>query len=186
MPYNYLNELSKIYPLTDKGVGESTHYYTIVYNRIMEPYRNKAKGILELGVGSGDSLRMWKQYFSHAMIYGIDNNKNYKFSEHRIKVFIGNQEDTSFLLSVCNGIKSKFDFIIDDASHAPQKILQSYRFLITYLKIGGYYFIEDINKKDIYKLLPAVNDIDFVKTRCTELYLHGMNNATMLVIHRTG
>jgi len=52
----------------DKG---TTHSYIEVYEEILAPYRKTAKNILEIGLMSGESLRMWDEYFK-GEVFGID------------------------------------------------------------------------------------------------------------------
>jgi hypothetical protein len=52
----------------DKG---SVHSYIEFYEEVLAPYRRKAKNILEIGLMSGESLRMWSEYFT-GTVYGID------------------------------------------------------------------------------------------------------------------
>src|SRR6185369_13519508 len=52
----------------DKG---TVHSYIEVYEELFAPYRKKAKNILEIGLMSGESLRMWTEYFS-GNVFGID------------------------------------------------------------------------------------------------------------------
>ena len=72
--YN-LNTLAKLCG-TDKF---GFHKYTQIYSDHFKFFKNKNIKLLEIGVGGykdlnygGNSLRMWKKYFSKAEIYGID------------------------------------------------------------------------------------------------------------------
>ena len=55
---------------TDKAVR---HNYTLNYDWLLEPYRNSAKNVMEIGVKKGGSLKLWREYFHRdAHIFGID------------------------------------------------------------------------------------------------------------------
>ena len=55
---------------TDKSTR--THGFTNHYQVYFELLRDLPLKLLEIGVQSGASLRMWKQYFPKAEIYGLD------------------------------------------------------------------------------------------------------------------
>jgi hypothetical protein len=71
-----------------------------VYPKMLQRFRNKTFSLLELGIGYGGSLRMWRDYFPKANIYGIDNNPDTIFQERRITTFLGDQADRGFLAKV--------------------------------------------------------------------------------------
>ena len=55
----------------DKGTAHSyiEHYYEYAF----KPYRNKNINLLEIGIAQGQSLRMWREYFSpDSRIIGYD------------------------------------------------------------------------------------------------------------------
>jgi len=58
------------YP-SDKNSYHS--YIEDVYEEYFSPYRNKKINLLEIGVSFSGSIRLWKDYFKNAQIYGIDN-----------------------------------------------------------------------------------------------------------------
>ena len=125
--------------------GSKYHDYMIWYEKYLAPTKNKIKVFLEIGIGYGVSLRIWREYFPNAIIYGIDHNQTCKqHEEDRIKVCIGRQENLSFLEDVC---KQTFDYdiVIDDGDHIYEHQLISLSYLLPKLKKGGYYFIEDLS-----------------------------------------
>jgi len=71
---------------TDKA--SDFHNYTEFYDKYFNLDRGNIKNVLEIGVFRGNSLRMWKDYFFNAIIYGIDIDKNCNFTEERIKILI--------------------------------------------------------------------------------------------------
>ena len=59
---------------TDKG---NVHSYLPLYETLLNPIKDSAKNILEVGIGdfgpkNGGSLLLWKNYFTKATIHGID------------------------------------------------------------------------------------------------------------------
>jgi hypothetical protein len=100
---------------TDKVVNG----YFWQYDRLLTPWVDQAIVLLELGVHEGASLQLWRDYFPHGTIAGIDIElpKNFEPTE-RVHLFEGSQGDTGFLSEVARRVvPDGFDIIIDDASH---------------------------------------------------------------------
>lgn len=172
-----LSELSLNYPLTDKGPikadGTLGHNYTETYESHFKSLRDKKLKILEIGFGGGDSLKLWKEYFTKAEIYCIDNNlsriQEYNYvPDERIKIFYGDQSDPSSLIESCNQMGvSNFDIIIDDGSHIDSHIMTTFNTLFErYLSPGGLYFVEDYLNTLTY-ISESIYSIDYKKELTT-------------------
>jgi len=144
----YRNDLIKLSVIcgTDKGCH---HKYAKHYQTHFSKFKNKKIKLLEIGVGGygdwkegGLSLKMWKAYFSKAIIYSFDIYDKRELSGKRIKIFQGNQSDKKFLSKLSNEI-GKLDIIIDDGSHKNKDVIVSFKELFPLLKHGGIYVIED-------------------------------------------
>lgn len=140
-----LNKLALIFKTDKYGV----HYYTPNYQTHFEAFKNKKINLLEVGVGGyknplsgGNSLRMWKAFFSRAKIFAIDIYDKKQLEEDRITIFKGSQIDYSFLDSIISDIGS-LDIIIDDGSHINTHVITTFEYLFPKLKKGGIYVIED-------------------------------------------
>jgi SAM-dependent methyltransferase len=124
------------------------HNYAIKYDRILSNNRNNFKKILEIGIGGdntndgGQSLRMWKEYFPQATIFGLDIINKKSQEEDRIQIFQGDQSDLSTLESISNF--GPFDLIIDDGSHYYEHQIISFQNLFSSVRPGGFYIIEDV------------------------------------------
>ncbi len=135
---------------TDKGGehlqrGDTCHNYTPFYHEMFKDRRDTVKNVLEIGVAGGHSLRMWREYFPNAMIWGIDSNKVCIFNDGRIRCFAADQYNESDLLRVIRRIgEPKLDLIVDDGSHEPAHQIFTAQVLLPYLKADGIYVIEDI------------------------------------------
>jgi hypothetical protein len=142
-------------PLTRLAIKHGTdkwgpHFYTPLYHALFSPLRDRPIRLLEIGVGGygfhtigGASLAMWAEYFSNAMITGIDIVEKRLALDPRIKVFRGSQDDPIFLKNVC-AERGPFDIIIDDGSHVPKQVAASFNILFPSLVDGGIYVIEDM------------------------------------------
>jgi hypothetical protein len=133
---------------TDKGNvhhsfdGES---YLRRYDAYFRALRRRPIALLELGVKTGSSLRMWRDYFRRGRVYGIDIDPAAARQAARgISVAIGSQADPDFLRTAFPE-EPLFDVIIDDASHVNAYTLASFRALFhERLRPGGLYVIEDL------------------------------------------
>jgi SAM-dependent methyltransferase len=126
-----------------------THYFA-AYQEVFGPRRDDPMRILEIGVLSGSSLRLWKRYFRNpkTMIVGIDISPEcIKFDSpaEGIRVKIGSQADAGFLKSIVEEF-GPFDLIIDDGSHHSSHMIASFNCLYgDGLKDTGIYFVEDLH-----------------------------------------
>ncbi len=142
------DDLSKlaVHFRTDKW---GTHRYTQHYQRHLQHLKNDAMNLLEIGIGGysragqgGASLRMWKQFFPHAQIFGVDIQDKSFVDEDRITTFVGDQSDPDSLIAIANKIGT-LDVIIDDGSHRSPHILTTFETLFPLLSDGGIYAVED-------------------------------------------
>ena len=118
--------------------------YLNIYEKHFEKIRNDVKVFVEIGILNGKSLKMWKEYFPNAIIYGIDINPNCKqFEEDRIKILIGDQNNDDFLNKVKSEIK-EIDILLDDGSHITTHQIKTFNYLHELIKSGGFYIIEDL------------------------------------------
>ena len=98
----------------------------------------------------GASLRVWRDYFPNAYIYGADIDKSILFSEQRIKTFYINQLDSKSIKSFWNNIgSSDFDFIVDDGLHTFSAGINLFKNSIERLSQFGIYVIEDVQINDL-------------------------------------
>jgi len=158
-----LNEIWKKYK-SDKG---TVHSYITYYEKVLEDYKNTENGVLEIGVYQGLSIKMWREYFSKAKVYGVDIS----FSQYVLNLDLdvnwikGHQSVEETFKDVNN-----LDVIIDDGSHKLHDQLKSFELLWPKLNLGGIYIIEDIididkEKEHFIKLHKNVFVHDFRKLK---------------------
>jgi len=131
---------------TDKGNDHHTFEgvsYLDVYSHYFDPIRDRVTQVLELGVLRGQSLKMWRDYFPSAEVWGVDINPT-AVADYgpRIHVVTGSQIDRDALASAAPG--QLFDVVVDDGSHLVDHILQSFELLWPRVAPGGYYVVEDL------------------------------------------
>ena len=139
----YSNDLENYFYKNQKRLIHKWIHYFDVYDQHFSKFRNKKINVLEIGVDSGGSLQMWKDYFGdQAKIYGIDINPQSRFDEDRIKVFIGSQSDRTFLENALGEI-GLLDLVIDDGCHRCPEQIVSFEYLFPSLQDDGVYLCED-------------------------------------------
>jgi archaellum component FlaC len=121
------------------------HYFP-AYERHFAPFVGRSATIIEIGIGEGGSLQLWKRFFGpHAQIVGIDVAPRCKaFEEDQIAVRIGSQDDPDFLASIVDEFGTP-DIVIDDGSHVMAHIAASFEALYGRLSKNGIYLIEDLH-----------------------------------------
>lgn len=128
---------------TDKG--SRLHRYTEVYECFFSPMRSSARKICEIGIMEGASLKMFADYFSSAVIYGIDIQNASHLDSDRIRTFVADQADRKQLAAFTDANGSGFDLILDDGGHSMEQQQTSLASLFRHVAPGGYYVIEDVH-----------------------------------------
>jgi hypothetical protein len=127
------------------GVWKWRHYFPI-YDRHFSKFRGREVHILEVGVFSGGSLRMWHSYFGDkAHVYGVDIEPACRsYEDDRTRIFIGDQSDKNFWKAVIKQIP-KLDIVIDDGGHRSFQQIATLEVLLPHLQPGGVYLCEDVH-----------------------------------------
>lgn len=154
-----LKELCAKYHKNGWPDKDTVHSYIEVYEEILSPYRQTAKNILEIGLMSGESLRMWTEYFS-GNVWGIDCSETPidgmadlrpLIAEGSHRIVIGDATSKEDINKHFKGVK--FSVIIEDASHDISQQLAIYKTLKPYLNKGFIYIIEDVQDIDATRFL---------------------------------
>ena len=171
---NLISELCEIYGSdkgyldlnTAKNFSNQPHSYANFYYNIFNHCKDYIKLVFEVGIGTnnpnlpssmgtnykpGASLRVWKDYFVNAQIYGADVDKNILFNnEDRIHTYYVDQLNTNSIKEMWNNIKKNdFDIIIDDGLHTFEANINFFQNSFDKLKKNGIYIIEDVNYKNL-------------------------------------
>lgn len=141
-----MNDLEKYFTEnTGRLIHKWNHYFEI-YDRHFSRFRGTDVHIVEIGVFQGGSLQMWKQYFGpNSKIFGIDINADCKkLEEEQIKIFIGDQEDRTFLKELTKMIL-RIDILIDDGGHTMKQQINTFEEMFSYIDDNGVYLCEDLH-----------------------------------------
>jgi len=130
------------------GVWKWNHYFDI-YDRHFRRFRGGEVHVLEIGVFSGGSLEMWRDYFGpRSCIYGVDILPECRAYESvNVKIFIGDQGNRSFWHDIRNSVPA-LDIVIDDGGHLPEQQIVSLEELLPFMRPGGVYCCEDVHGAD--------------------------------------
>lgn len=166
---------------TDKG--PAVHGYTAIYHWILKEIRPHVCGVLELGILKGASLRMWRDYFPNAEIYGVDNFQGLNIQDQRISCLRADTRSADDLSKVYEILKNKSIYlIVDDAGHQENAQKLAIKMLGGLLVTGGLYIIEDATVYGVYPP-PEVEGLRYLFRIYSEAY-PGNQMATSLVYEK--
>lgn len=150
-----INGLTDLCRLAEKYGTDKLGFYTPIYDLLLSGRRNDVKRALEVGIGTpesmghvpnykaGASLRMWRDYFPNAAIYGMDINQD---------AFLHAMDPIGHIVTICADSTNletdslgRFDLIVDDGQHTFGAQLKTFQNLSRLLAPGGLYIIEDVD-----------------------------------------
>lgn len=128
-----------------RGIWKFNHYFD-AYEKHFRRFRGSEVHVLEIGVFSGGSLEMWRDYFGPvSRIYGVDVEPSCNaYESDRIRIFTGDQSDRIFWRGVKQQVPN-LDIVIDDGSHISEHQIITLEELLPHLRPGGVYLCEDIS-----------------------------------------
>jgi len=131
------------------GAMKHLWFYSI-FEKAFELIRYKKLTVVELGVRSGGSIKLWRDYFPNSTIIGVDIDPVcLKTEGERIKILNAGQDSQEVKDFILENSDSEFgpgaDIIIDDASHITVLTLASLKLLLPILNYDGIYVIEDLH-----------------------------------------
>lgn len=137
---------------TDKN---TTHSYLSLYESLLFPRQQSTKHVLEIGVGdfkekNGGSIKLWKDYFPHATIYGVDVLGPERviddlLQDERIVLHLQkNAYDEHVFQELFLDKNIQFDVMIDDGPHTLQTMVRFIQLYSQLLSEDGILIIEDV------------------------------------------
>ena len=176
------------------------HPYTLFYDGLFKNKKNETLKIAELGILNGESLLMWKEYFTNAEIYGFDCNNNLinkfkqNFNNDRVTLSNIDVRNKDSIVKAFSELNILYDIIIEDTTHQFEDQIKVIENTYQYLKPGGILIIEDIfksyNENDyINRLTPILEqfqDYYFVELDHININSTGWNNDKLFVLIKGG
>jgi hypothetical protein len=146
------------------GTDKVQHHYLVSYDAIFEPQRFEVRRVLEIGVFQGASVLMWRDYFTHAHIDGMDMFLKAAFyrlhilparnfyeevrrGKHgeRVTAVQCNHSDAPAMERFVAAHPRNYDVIIEDGSHMQRDQQLNMAQLLPLVRPGGIYVIEDLH-----------------------------------------
>jgi hypothetical protein len=122
-----------------------------------------------MGAGGkpGASLRVWRDYFPNATIYGADIDRDILFQDERIRTFYVDQLDPAAIRAMWEQVGvGDFDFMIDDGLHTFEAGRCLFEHSVAQLAADGIYVIEDVLPADLVRYKDLFRDqpyaVDYV------------------------
>jgi hypothetical protein len=134
-----------------KSDRSSKHQYESVYESEFQGMRTLPVNLLEIGIGKGEGIKTWLDFFPKGNIYAVDRFEKRDpkdiaiLKNPRVKWCRANptKEATRALIdSIWQDVK--FDIIIDDDLHTPRANAQVFLHFYNFLKDDGMFFMEDV------------------------------------------
>jgi hypothetical protein len=180
----------------------ANHTYTDYYSSIFDHCREHLTNVFECGIGTnfsdqnssmgefgipGASLRVWRDYFPNAHIYGADIDERILFQDYRITTFGMNQCKSGSIQSALSKIPDvKCDLIIDDGLHTFEAGITLFSNCFPKLNTNGIYCIEDVVPRDLNKFEQYFEQFDY---SVNYINLHRPNSelldTSLLIVRRS-
>lgn len=161
----------KKYP-TDKHTLH--RYIQEFYEEEFVKFTNQKIRLLEIGVLTGGSLKLWHDYFKDSDIVGIDifirvpiAEVKKRISGYNIKLAtvdsfsLENDAKNTRDTFISDNKEKGFDIIIDDGLHTGEAQFKTYFNFSPLINPGGLYIIEDVRASSVDKLSEIPN-IEFL------------------------
>lgn len=125
--------------------GSHYHNYTEIYSQYFNSIKYLPIKFLEIGINTGNSVKLWEQFFNNAELHFIDiTYDNVEYFSQRSRYHLVDQENPAALnrfIQECGD----FDVILDDGGHTMRQQIVSFVNLFPHIKKGGMYIIEDLH-----------------------------------------
>lgn len=134
------------------------HVYTPFYYELFKKRRKTIKKVLEMGIGFdktmphcgdayqiGASLRMWRDFFPNAQVYGADIAPVSIFQDERIETYLCDENKKADIKRLVEKTGLDIDLFVDDAFHHYKSQIFLAKTILPLLKNDVIYIIEDIS-----------------------------------------
>jgi hypothetical protein len=141
---------------TDKN---TSHSYLELYEKLLSSKKETAKRILEIGIGdfgekNGGSIKLWRSYFTNAVIYALDILPISRVMDELVNdetIILFTETDAynkDFFTSQFLNKNLTFDFMLDDGPHSLESMKQFIQLYSQLMTEDGILIIEDVQSMD--------------------------------------
>ena len=144
---------------TDKN---TTHSYLPLYQQLLMGKKETAKNVLEVGICTGGSIKLWSDYFTNANVYGLDImniNKVWESIKDTEKIILHTSIDAynhDFFVTNFLNKNIKCDFMLDDGPHSLESMIKFIQLYSQIMTDDGILIIEDVESWDWINILTTV------------------------------
>jgi hypothetical protein len=149
---------------TDKG---TLHSYLDTYEQLLGPLANTPVNILEISNNDWRkrASQLWLAFFAQGTLTSVAENlvPDETPTPRLTQLSWGPKDDTTALQAIPDG---SLDVVIDDGTHGTDAVNTALAILMPKLKVGGYYFVEDLQARDVveaFKAMPGWTVLEFYK-----------------------
>jgi cephalosporin hydroxylase len=141
---------------TDKN---TTHSYLPLYQNLLISKKETAKNVLEIGIQSGGSIKLWNDFFINANVYGLDImdiNFVWEGIKNKEKIILHTSKDAyneDFFIANFLYKNIKCDFMLDDGPHTLESMKQFIKLYSQIMTEDGILIIEDVQSWDWIDIL---------------------------------
>ncbi len=149
--FNEIGNLTDFdYGANDKG--GKIHTYLETYDKMFYPFRDGCT-FMEIGLATGDSIKLWNRYFSNSKIIGVDisvvfslENLSLIDNDNVIEIIEGDATKPDFISEISDGT---LDICIDDGDHGDFSQITTFNLLKPKMAKGSLYILEDVLNLEI-------------------------------------
>lgn len=146
---------------TDKN---TTHSYLELYESLLCTRKHTATHVLEIGIGdfqdkNGGSIKLWRDYFPNATIYGLDILPGDRIideimNDERVILYTSTDAyDETFFTTNFLEKNLRFDFLLDDGPHSIESMKTFIKLYSQLMTEDAILIIEDIQSWDWIQIL---------------------------------
>jgi hypothetical protein len=150
---------------TDK---DTTHSYLDLYEKLLFKKKETAKNVLEVGIGdfgpkNGGSIKLWRDYFTNATVYGldilpVDRVMDELLNDEKIVLHVNTDAyNHDFFKSTFLDKNIKCDFMLDDGPHTLESMKQFVKLYSQLMTDDGILIIEDVQSMEW--IVPIMNEV---------------------------
>jgi hypothetical protein len=149
---------------SEKTDKDTIHSYLPLYQKLLDSKKETAKNVLEVGIGNfgeknGGSIKLWRDYFTDATIYGLDIIPINRVMDELLddsRVILYTSTDAynhDFFTTNFLNKNIKCDFMLDDGPHTLESMKEFIKLYSQIMTDDGILIVEDVQSWDWIDIL---------------------------------